>query len=80
VGEVAVEELAVLWQQAMEKAFQERGLAHATGAGDQAELPALDQVLQASQSFVHALVLPQGGHGSVFRKGLALELEVLQVH
>jgi hypothetical protein len=43
-------------------------------------LAALDQVFQPRQSFVHALVLPQGGDGSVFRKGLALELKVFQVH
>lgn len=49
-------------------------------ASDDAQLAALDQVFQPRQSFGHALVLPQGGDGGVFRKGLALELKVLEVH
>ena len=65
---------------AVEEAFQQCGLAHAAGAGNQAELAALDQVFQTCQSFVHALVLPQGGDRGVFREGLALELKVFQIH
>ena len=80
VGEVAVEGLAVLRQQAVEEAFQEGGFADAAGAGDQPQLAALDQVFQPRQTFVHALVLPQGGDRSVFGKGLALQLEVFQIH
>ena len=77
---MAVEGLAVLRQQAVEEAFQERGFTHAAGAGDQPQLAGLDQIFQACQTFFHALVLPQGGDRSVFCKGLAFELQVLEIH
>ena len=80
VGEVAVEGLAVLRQQAVQEAFQERGFTHAAGAGDQPQLAGLDQVFQPCQTFVHALVLPQGGDRSVFGKGLAFQLQVFEIH
>jgi len=80
VGEVAVKGLALLWLQGVEEPLEQRRLAHAAGTGDQAELAALDQVVQACQPLVHPLVLPQGGDRGVFREGLALELEVFQIH
>ena len=48
------------------KWLQKRGLADAALAGNQAQLSALNQVFQPPQSFVHALVLPQGSHRGVF--------------
>ena len=64
----------------MEEAFEEGRLAHAALARDQAELAALDQVFEPGEPLVHARILPQVGHGGMFREGLALELEVIQIH
>jgi hypothetical protein len=60
--------------------LEQAGLAHARGAGHQPQHSVPGQVFQACQSFGHPAVLPQGGHGGVFRKRLTFELEVFQVH
>ena len=77
---MAVEGLAVLRQQAVEETLQKRGFTHAAGAGDQPQLARLDQVFQPCQTFVHALVLPQGGDHSVFCEGLVFQLQVFEIH
>ena len=58
VTEMAVEGLAMLGLEAVEEAFEQRGLAHAALAGNQAQLAALDEVFQSGQGLLHALVLP----------------------
>ena len=52
--EVTIDGLALLRCQPAKEAFQQRGLAQATGSRDQSQGPVLNQIFQASQPFVHA--------------------------
>jgi len=77
--EVAVDGLAAL-RKFVEKALQQRRLAHAAGTGHQAQGGVVDQERQPRQGLLHPLVDPQGVDGGMFRKGLPFEFEMFLVH
>lgn len=80
MAQMAVDRLAMLCRQTVQELLEQRGFAHARGARHQSQDAVRDQVFQASEPFGHAAVLPQRGHGGVFRKRLACKLEVFKVH
>ena len=77
--QVAVDRLAAL-RKLVEKALQQRRLAHAAGTGHQPQGGVADQERQPRQGLLHPLVDPQGTHGGVFRKRLPFEFEMFFVH
>jgi hypothetical protein len=77
--EVAVDGFAAL-RKFVQKALQQRRLAHPTGTGHQAQGGVVNQERQPRQCFLHPLVDPQGVRRSMFRKGLPFEFEMFLVH
>ena len=80
VSQVQVDRFMLRPRQVVHESFDQGRLAHAAGAGDQPHGGLVGQIMEASQSLPHAIVLPEGLGGDALGEWLRRELEVGEEH